>query len=143
MIRVVERRPVAWAPAPGPDDTALLDPAGLVFARVTDPPPGLLRLDGVTAGRVGSRVRHAGALRQIVRLPAALRLMTDHFAITGTGAAALVLQPGLGADRVVLGDGAQTARKGAVALAVLADLRGRGEHRATVDVSVPDAPFVG
>lgn len=143
VIEVVERQPVAWADAPAPDDTALLDASGRVIARVTDPPTGLLRLDGVTAGAVGTRVAHADSLRPVGRLPVALRLMTDHLALTPRGGAVLVLRAGdLGAGRVVLGDAADSAHKGEVALALLADLRARGERRETVDVSVPDAPFV-
>lgn len=143
VIDVVERDPVAWAAAPAPDDTALLDASGRVIARVAEPPTGLLRLEGVSAGAVGSRVAHADSLRQVGRLPVELRLMTDHVALTPRGGAVLVLRAGdHGAARVVLGDATRTAHKGAVALALLADLRARGEARDTVDVTVPDAPFV-
>lgn len=142
VIDVVERQPVAWAAAPPPEKTALLDASGRVIAREVDPPTGLLRLDGVTAGAVGSRVAHADSLRQVGRLPVALRIMTDHLALARDGGAVLVLRAGQGAGEVVLGDATQTPHKGEVALALLADLKARGEPRAVVDVTVPDAPFV-
>jgi cell division protein FtsQ len=147
-IRIVERAPVAVAPAEG-GGSALVDATGRILDQVGSPPAGLAVLAGLPpVGAPGSRLPAEGvaAVSVAVALPAELRARTAGVGpADGAGGAAgggggeveLRLAP----DGVVrLGRPEDLARKFDAVRAVLAqvDLR----NLAVLDVRRPDSPVL-
>jgi POTRA domain, FtsQ-type len=138
-IRVVERTPVAWVRGDG--GVVLLDGSGRVLERLASPPAGLTQVTGTSRpGPPGTKVADPAAFIGLRDFPPALALLAERVRVRG-GEAVVIAR---GADPLVreirLGPLVDVRAKAAAALAVLADLDGRGEHARYVDVRVPSAP---
>ena len=144
VITVTERRPVAWMRVAGPAPIALVDGTGRVVARlgaVRSVPAGLPKVVGAgSVATLGGTLRDSAAFRGLARLPDALRLRALRF-VTEHGQGILVIQgtPPV-AGQIRFGPLVGMREKGAAAIAVLADLTGRGQQVQVLDVTVPVAP---
>jgi hypothetical protein len=93
-------------------------------------------------GQPGTVVARPAALRALAALPALLRAGATRFDLRGDDGPKLVLgAPDRVVDEVRFGSLARVRAKATAALAVMVALGTAGEHRAYVDVQVPDAPF--
>ncbi|MGZ4797424.1 MAG: cell division protein FtsQ/DivIB [Acidimicrobiia bacterium] len=141
-IRVTERVPIAWARAAGADPVAVLDADGRVISRVATPPPGLMRVTGVSPGAAGTRAPRSDAIRALAALPVRLRAMGERFGVTKAGPV-LVLVTNPVAEQVRFGDASDIRQKSVAALAVIDSLATQGRHVKVVGVDVPGAPWTG
>jgi len=140
-IRVVEREPVAVAPAEGAA-AALVDSEGRVLAWTDAPPPGLPVLAGLPpAGPAGSTLPAEGVatLAVAVAMPAELRARTVGVAPAAgaNGEVEMSLTP---AGTVRLGRPEDLDRKFTAIRAVLAQVDVR--NMAVLDVRRPDNPVL-
>ncbi len=139
VIRVVERDPVAAAPAAG-DGWAVVDATGQVLALLDSPPSNLLALDGIApAGPPGSVLGGpaAGLLVVAAAVPADLRTRVAAVQAGPEGGVELRLQP---EGTVRLGPPQQLAEKFRAALTVLGQVDTAA--LATLDVRIPESPVL-
>ena len=139
VIEVVEREPVAAAPAAG-DGWALVDATGQVLAILTSAPSNLLALDGIApAGPPGSLLGGSAAelLAVAAAVPADLRPRVAAVQAGAEGGVELRLQP---EGTVRLGPAQQLDEKFRAALTVLGQVDTRA--LATLDVRIPESPVL-
>jgi len=138
VIVVVERDPVAAAPAPG--GWALVDATGQVLALVPSAPSNLLALDGIPpAGPPGSALAGPAAdlLAVAAAVPPDLRARISAVQAGPEGGVELRLQP---EGTVRLGPAQQLEEKFRAARTVLGQVD--TEALATLDVRIPESPIL-
>ncbi len=138
VIRVVERDPVAAAPAP--DGWALVDATGQVLALLTSVPSNLLALDGIPpAGPPGSVLGGSASdlLAVAAAVPADLRPRVSAVQAAPEGGVELRLQP---EGTVRLGPPRQLDDKFRATLTVLGQVDTNA--LATLDVRIPESPVL-
>jgi cell division protein FtsQ len=138
VIRVVERQPVAAAPAGA--GWALVDATGQVLALTASAPSDLLALDGIPlAGPPGTSLAGPAAdlLAVAAAVPADLRTRVSAVQAGSEGGVELRLQP---EGTVRLGPPQQLEAKFRAALTVLGQVDTNA--LATLDVRIPDSPVL-
>jgi cell division protein FtsQ len=139
VIEVVEREPVAAAPAAG-GGWALVDASGQVLALLTSAPSNLLALDGIApAGAPGSLLGDSAAelLTVAAAVPSDLRPRVAAVQAGAQGGVELRLQP---EGTIRLGPPRQLEDKFRAALTVLGQVDTRA--LATLDVRIPESPVL-
>jgi cell division protein FtsQ len=139
VIEVVERDPVAAAPAAG-DGWALIDATGQVLGLLPSAPSNLLALDGIApAGPPGSVLGGPAAdlLAVAAAVPADLRPRVAAVQAGAEGGVELRLQP---EGTLRLGPPRQLEEKFRAALTVLGQVDTNA--LATLDVRIPDSPVL-
>lgn len=134
VVTVTERRPLAVVESGG--QRYLVDAEGVLFDTITgDPPAGVVPLD-VRDPAPDDRATRAG-LAALASLPADVRARV---VAAGARTGEDVTLTLAGGTTVLWGDGADSATKGRVLTALLAQLaKGTLDPATTIDVSAPDA----
>lgn len=139
VIEIVERNPVAAAPAAG-DGWAVVDAMGQVLALQASSPSDLLALDGIAAaGPPGSALGESAValLAVAAAVPADLRPRVSAVQADEQGGVALRLSP---AGTVRLGPPRQLEEKFRAALTVLGRID--TQSLSTLDVRIPESPVL-